>query len=158
MARVLVVCNPIAQVNDRGVTALVSVLPAVNPVRNSRQRTAAAVAAPIRNSRVAGTVDLHDGDGRPSRMAGRTVGSVRVKGTRDGSKGGKLAAVGGRAGQSAEEPGAVGVPGAVDARLVDAVVVLNAVHEIRRKDLVTDAGRGIAGAFPVRLWSDMNPC
>lgn len=151
MAGILIIRDAITQVQHLWLATAIPTLPAPNPVRNGRQRPAATIAAPVRDSRVAGAVDLHDGNGRPSRVARGIVRGVRVKGTRDGGKCGELAAMGRRAGQCSEEAGAVGVAGTVDSDLVDAVVVFDAVDEVRRKDFVTDAGRCVAGAFPVAL-------
>ena len=84
-------------------------------------------------------------------MAVVVAGDIRVHGAGDRGKGRKLAAVCGTAGKSVDEPSAVGVAGGVDTGLVDAVVVLDAVDQVRGEDLVADTGGSIRWAFPVSL-------
>jgi hypothetical protein len=76
---------------------------------------------------------------------------VGVHGARHGGKSRKLAAVVRAAGKSVDESSAVGVAGGVDAGLVNAVVVLDAVDQIRGEDLVADARCRIRRALPVSL-------
>lgn len=125
--------------------------PPGDPLGNCGDAAAAGIPAVVGDGAVARPVQLHDGQGRAGRAAVVVARDVGVKGSRDGRKGGELPAVLGRAGQRPGQPGAVGVAGGVDARFVDAVVLLDTIDQVRGEDLVADALFGITRALPVFL-------
>lgn len=94
---------------------------------------------------------LHHGQRRAGGRARIIAVDVGVESGRNRRKGCKLSAVCRRTGQRANETAAVGVARGIDARLVDAVVVLDAIDEIGCEDLVTDSGCRIRRALPVAL-------
>lgn len=84
---------------------------------------------------------------------------VGVKCARNGGVRGKLPGGRRRASQGAAETAAVGVPGSVDPRSVDAIVILNAVDQISGKCFVVDI-MVICWALPsqldISIWSAIN--
>ena len=145
------VVDTIREILCTGTRALVSRCPSGKPVRNGRKWAAAALRTIIWDDRVSCSVSLEHGKRRTSWLAVIVAVNVSVEGSRDGRKCCKLSSVLRRARQSSREASSVGVASGIHPRLVNAVVVLDAVDQVGGEDLVAHAGRGIRWAFPISL-------
>lgn len=132
--------------------ALVARSPSREPIGNRRERsTTSGTSRIVWNRLVASSVSLKHWQRRASRVAVVVPSDVGVKGSRDGSKGSKLAAVVRAASKSIDKATAVGVANGVHAGLVNTVVVLDPVDKVGREHLVTDAGGRVGWSLPVSL-------